>query len=69
MGIVNWLKSLVLVAKCLCGVFLQKNGSLNKLRDQDFMVFLLIVWVCYGFVTVKEVVHGEDYGLEFCGEV
>ena len=43
-------------------VFLQKNGSLGELRHQRFVVFL-VDSVCYSFMTIKGVAHGEEYGL------
>ena len=67
MGLANWLKTLVLAVKYSCGVFLRKNDSLGEFRNQKFIAFLMVDWICYSFVTVKDVVDGEDYGLEFCG--
>ena len=67
MGLANWLKPLVLAAKYSCGMFLIKNECLGELRNQKFIAFLMVDWICYSLVTVKDVVHREDYGLEFCG--
>ena len=50
-GLANWLKSLVLVAKYPYGVFLQTNASLGELRHQGFIAFLVVNWVCYSSVT------------------
>ena len=34
---------------------------------KDLYITLLVVdCICYRFVAVRGVVHGEDYGLEFC---
>ena len=63
MGSANWLKSLVLAAKYPCGVFLWKNGSLGELRHQGFIAFLMVDWVCYSFVIVKELRMGKTMGL------
>ena len=51
-----------------CGVLLRKNGSLGELRHQEFIAVLVVDWACYNSVSVKGVAHGEDYGLELCGE-
>ena len=66
-GLANWLKSVVLAAKYPCGMFLQKNNSLGELRHQRFIAFLLVGWVCYSFMPVRGVVHGEDHGFELNG--
>ena len=67
MGLPNWLKPLVLVAKYHCGIFLWKNGNLGKLKHQGLIAFPVVDWVCYSFVSVNGVTHGEEYKLEFCG--
>ena len=65
MGHANWLKSLVLAAKCPYGAFLRKNGGLGELGHRGFVVFLVVDWVCYMFMILRRVAFGEDYGLEF----
>ena len=67
MDIANWLVSRALAAKYPRVVFLQKNDSLGELRHQAFIAFLVIDCVCYRFVTVKGVAHGESCGLELYG--
>lgn len=67
MGLANWSKSHVLAANYPCGVLLPKKWKLTWSEEQRFVVFLLVDWVCYSFVTVRGVAHGEYYGLEFCG--
>ena len=44
----------------------KNNGSLREVKHQGIVAFLVLHWVCYRLVTVREVVFGEDYGLEFC---
>ena len=68
MGLAIWLKTLIFDAKYSCGVFLSENDSLGEFRNQKFIAFLMIDWIWYSFVTVKDVVDADDYGLEFCGE-
>ena len=63
MGLANWLKSLVLPGKYPYGVILRKNGSLGEFGHQRFIAFLVVDCVCYMFVTVRGVEHGEDYEL------
>ena len=67
MGLTNWLKPLVLIARYSYGVPLQKNGSLGELMHQVFMALLVVVWFRYRFVIERGVAHGKDYGVEFCG--
>ena len=67
MGLVNWLKLAVLAAKCPFGVFLRKNDSLSELGHRGIVVFLVVEWLCYSFVTLRGVAFEEDYGFEFCG--
>ena len=44
----------------------ENNGSLLEVEHQGIVAFLMLHWVCHRFVTVREVVFGEDYGLQFC---
>ena len=48
--------------------FLMENCSLDELRHQGFIAFLVVDWVCYSFETVRGVAPGEDYRLKFCLE-
>ena len=40
-------------------VLLRKNESLVRKEHQGFIAFLLVDWVCYRFVAVGDVVHGQ----------
>ena len=42
----------------LCCVF-KENGSLRKLGHRGFITFLVVDWVCYRLVTVREGVRIE----------
>ena len=66
MGLANWLQFPVLAAKYPSGVFLQKNDSLSELGHREIVVFLVVEWLCYRFVTLGGVAFGEDYEFEFC---
>ena len=44
-GLANWLKPLVLATKFHCGVFLQKNGNSDELKNQRFIAFSVVGWV------------------------
>ena len=67
MGLVNWLKLAVLAVKCPFCVFLRKNDSLSELGHRGIVVFLVVEWLSYRFVTLRGVAFEEDYGFEFCG--
>ena len=56
----NWLKHQFFFC-----VFLQKNGSL---WHQGFIALLVVNYVCYIFVTVSDVAHGEDNRLKILCE-
>ena len=60
MGLTNWLQFLVFAAKYHVSVFLIKNSSLG-----EFYSLFVVDWVCYMFVFVKGIGHGEVYGLGF----
>ena len=50
---------------CLCWWRIKIVGRTSMWVLQFALVFLVVGWVCYKFMTVRRVAHGEDYGLEF----
>ena len=48
--------------------FFTKKWQIRWIETPRIYSLFMVDWVCYSFTTVKGVAHGEEYGLEFCGE-
>ena len=45
----------------------RKKCTLRELRQRDFLGILVVEYICYIFLTVREAAFAENYTLTFCG--